>query len=155
MRNRIIVRLLLSILTAGLSWGAAGCNWSRPVGESSREDRQERDEKTRDDVARATERLKPELQAAARELGKATERAAEEAGAAAQGVKDGWTASSHHPLDLNSASEKDLTNLSGISLRDAQRIVLGRPYREKRELVTRHILSESRYNQVQDEVAVR
>jgi DNA uptake protein ComE-like DNA-binding protein len=157
MRRQISYLSLASILAMGTCLAMAGCNWNRPSQESlsSQAQQRQRDEKTRDEVAKATERLKPGLERAGKELGEATERAAEQARAAAEGVKEGWAAGAHDKVDLNSASEKELTSLTGIKLHDAERIIHGRPYSEKRDLVSRHILSESRYAQIQDQVVAR
>ena len=137
-----------------LSVGAAGCNWNRS-GLTSDEAQRQRDEKTREEVAKATERLKPMLESAGRKLGEATESAAEDAHAAAQGVKEGRARGSHRPVDLNSASEKELMELSGITGRDARRIFHARPYRDKRELVSKGILSNPTYSKIQDQITVK
>ena len=140
------------ILTLGL--GTTGCNWNGSALTSEEEQRQS-DEKTREEVAKATERLKPTIETAGRELGEAAERAAEDAHAAAQGVKEGWARGSHKPVDLNSASEKELMELSGITERDARKIIHGRPYRNKRDLVTKGILPNSAYSKIQDQITVK
>ena len=140
------------MLTLGV--GAMGCNWNRS-GLTNDEEQRQRDEKTREEVAKATERLKPALETAGRKLGEATERAAKDAHAAAQGVKEGWARGSHRPVDLNSASEKELMELSGITGRDARRIIHARPYRDKRDLVSKGILSNSTYSKIQDQITVK
>ena len=116
------------------------------------EDQRRRDEKTREEAAKVTERIKPELKEAGKELGQAAREAAEDARAAAQGVKEGWNRDHRHPLNLNSATESDLENLPGITKTDAEKIVRGRPYRSKNELLTKRILSEPDYDQIRDYV---
>ena len=149
MPNRRARRGWISIVGAVLIFGAAGCNWSRD------DSQRERDEKTRDEVAKETEKLKPAIQDAGRKLGDAAERVGEEAHAAAEGVKEGWDRGSHAPVDLNTASEKQLTELSGITARDARRIIAGRPYADKRDLVTKRILPKSSYEKIENQVAVK
>jgi DNA uptake protein ComE-like DNA-binding protein len=133
---------------------AQGCYWTGSGHDSadSQEEQRQRDEKTRDDVARATERMKPAIESAGRTLGKAAEKAAEEAHAAAQGVQEGWARGGHAPLDLNSATERQLTELPDISAPEARRILRSRPYKDKRELVTRGVLPRSSYAKIEDQI---
>jgi hypothetical protein len=128
---------------AALLFGSAGCSFSG-------EDQRERDARTRDEVAKATERAKPQIEEAGRQLGRAAEVAVEEAHAAAQGVREGWKNGGHPPVDLNSASERELLDLPAITKVDARKIIAGRPYQNKRELLTRNILSETTYQRVRD-----
>jgi DNA uptake protein ComE-like DNA-binding protein len=72
--------------------------------------------------------------------------------AVAQGVKDGL--SNKKSVDLNKASKDDLASLPGISSRQADRIVAERPYANTHQLVSRHVLTEEEYAQVQDRVVV-
>ena len=141
------VRRRLAILTfcclTALLFGSAGCSFSG-------EDQRERDARTRDEVAKATERAKPQIEEAGRKLGRAAEIAVEEAHAAAQGVREGWKNGQHPQVDLNSASERELLDLPAITKLDARKIIAGRPYRDKRELLSRNILSETTYQRVRD-----
>jgi DNA uptake protein ComE-like DNA-binding protein len=156
MSKRVCSLCFASILTFALSLGIAGCNWNRPSSDSAAsEDQRARDEKTRDDVAKATERLKPEIESAGRQLNEAAEKAAEEAHAAAQGVREGWARGADAPLDLNSASEKELTELPGITGPEARRIIRARPYRDKEDLLSRGILSHAGYEKIQDQVTAK
>lgn len=72
--------------------------------------------------------------------------------AVAQGVKEGL--SNKRSVDLNKGSKNDLTALPGISAQKADRIIAERPYANAHQLVTRHILSEDEYAQVQDRIVV-
>jgi len=72
--------------------------------------------------------------------------------AVAEGVKEGL--SSKKSVDLNKASKEDIASLPGISAQKADRIIAERPYATTRQLVTRHVLSEDEYAQVQDLVVV-
>ena len=72
--------------------------------------------------------------------------------AVAQGVKEGL--SSKRSIDLNKSSKDDLTSLPGVDARKADRIIAERPYANPHQLVTRHVLSEDEYGQVQDRVVV-
>ena len=154
MFKRMFRMTSISLIALCLTLAAHGCNWNRSDQDSQAapEDQQQRDEKTRDEVARATERLKPAIESAGRELNEAAKKAAEEAQAAAQGAEEGWKRGAHAPLDLNQASEKELLELPGVSASEARRIIRARPYRNKRELVTRGILPRSSYDKIQDQV---
>jgi DNA uptake protein ComE-like DNA-binding protein len=72
--------------------------------------------------------------------------------AVAQGLKDGL--SSKRAVDLNKAPKDDLTSLPGITTQKADRIIAERPYANAHQLVTRRILSEEEYSQVQDRLVV-
>jgi DNA uptake protein ComE-like DNA-binding protein len=141
-------RVPASCLTAALVIAFAGCS-SNPQEQSAR------DEKTRDEVAKATERAKPAIEDAGRKIGEAAHQAADEARAAAQGVRDGWNSNQHPLVDLNSATQRQLLDLPGITKPEAHEIIAGRPYREKHELVTKGILTEAEYLKIRDHVAVK
>lgn len=149
----MVQQLRFSALCAfAVFFALVGCNFST---NQSDQERQQRDEKTREEAAKATERAKPEIQAAGRALGRAAEAAVEDAHAAAQGIQEGWNQRTHDPANLNSASEKDLSDLPGLSRRDARRIIQGRPYHDKHELVTKGILGETAYARIRDSVTIK
>ena len=58
-------------------------------------------------------------------------------------------------VDLNSASKTQLIGLPGIGEAYAQKIIDGRPYREKTDLVRRNIISEKIYEMMADRVIAR
>jgi DNA uptake protein ComE-like DNA-binding protein len=72
--------------------------------------------------------------------------------AVAQGLKEGL--SNKRSVDLNKANKDDLTSLPGVTSQKADRIIAERPYANAHQLVTRRILSEDEYSQVQDRVVV-
>jgi len=51
-------------------------------------------------------------------------------------------------LDLNGASATQLRQLPGIGQDDAERIVAGRPYASKDDLLRRHVVSPEQYHSV-------
>jgi competence protein ComEA len=57
-------------------------------------------------------------------------------------------------LDINSASVDALTALPGIGDAHAKRIVAGRPYKDKDELVKKGILPQGTYAKIKDLVVV-
>jgi competence protein ComEA len=58
-------------------------------------------------------------------------------------------------IDLNSASKTQLISLPGIGEAYAQKIIDGRPYREKTDLVRRNIITQSTYDMISDKVIAR
>lgn len=72
--------------------------------------------------------------------------------AVAQGIKDGL--SNKRSVDLNRASKPDLESLPGITTQKADRIIAERPYANAHQLVTRRILTEDEYAQIQDRIVV-
>ena len=59
------------------------------------------------------------------------------------------------PMDINTASEKDLATLKGIGDVRAKAIVKGRPYKGKNELVDKKIIPESVYNDIKEQIIAK
>lgn len=72
--------------------------------------------------------------------------------AVAEGLKDGM--SSKRSVNLNKATKDDLTSLPGVTAQKADRIIAERPYANAHQLVSRRVLSEDEYSQIQDRVVV-
>lgn len=73
--------------------------------------------------------------------------------AIAEGIKEGWNRDK--PLNINDASKEDLSRLPGISDNQAQNIISNRPYDHAGQLVTRHILTQSQFDKIKDEVTAK
>jgi competence protein ComEA len=58
-------------------------------------------------------------------------------------------------LDINTASEKELSQLQGIGEVRAKAIVKGRPYKGKDELVTKKILPQAVYDKIKDAIIAK
>lgn len=58
-------------------------------------------------------------------------------------------------VDLNTATATDLKALSGLSEGDAAKIIQGRPYTDKSQLVAKKIVSETTYEKIKDRVTVQ
>jgi DNA uptake protein ComE-like DNA-binding protein len=59
------------------------------------------------------------------------------------------------PMDINSASEKELATLKGIGEVRAKAIVKGRPYKGKDDLVHRKIIPQGVYNDIKDQIIAK
>src|SRR5215469_1987829 len=138
--------MLLVLLLFGLSACTSG---SRAQNQAAQ------DEQTREKVANATEKAKEESEKAAQQVRVAAQQAQHQAQVAAEGVKEGWNRDQPKILDLNSAPETELRRLPGLDENAAQRVINGRPYKNKEELVTRGILSRKEYDHIQDRLTVQ
>jgi competence protein ComEA len=59
------------------------------------------------------------------------------------------------PMDINTASEKELASLKGIGDVRAKAIVKGRPYKGKDELVQKKIVPQNVYDDIKDQIIAK
>ena len=69
------------------------------------------------------------------------------------GAKDDKKAAAK--VDINSASKADLETLSGVAETYSQKIIDGRPYKRKDDLVKRNIVPQATYDKIKDQVVAK
>ena len=67
----------------------------------------------------------------------------------------GASAYAAEPLDINSAKPDELKRLPGIGEAYAKKIVEGRPYKRKDELVQKKIVPQATYDKIKDQIVAK
>ena len=70
-------------------------------------------------------------------------------------TKPSASASSAQLLDINSATKEQLDALPGIGEKYAQKIIDGRPYAKKSDLVSKKIIPQATYNKIKDMIIAK
>jgi len=73
--------------------------------------------------------------------------------AVVEGVREGL--SRDKTVNLNTATDDQLTTLPGVTHARAERVIAGRPYDDPHDVVTRHILSEEEYKRIKDRITAK
>lgn len=58
-------------------------------------------------------------------------------------------------LDINTATPEQLHQLPGIGPAYSQKIIAGRPYTRKDELVSKKILTQAKYDKIKDQIIAK
>jgi DNA uptake protein ComE-like DNA-binding protein len=117
------------------------------------------DQHLQEQAAQATETAKQQSKEALAQAQVAAKNAEQAVNDVAAGVKQGLNSksapSSSGRIDLNSASEADLTSLPGISLGKARQIVQHRPYVSTHDLVKSGLLTENHFDDIAPKITVQ
>ncbi|MFZ0663174.1 MAG: helix-hairpin-helix domain-containing protein [Acidobacteriaceae bacterium] len=73
----------------------------------------------------------------------------------AQGMFKSASAAQSNPVDINTASLDQLKALPGIGDTYAQKIVNGRPYAKKSDLIRKKVLPEAVYKKISDKIIAK
>lgn len=167
MHGKSIYIPLLALVLAGCGQQRA----SEPDAEKTREEAKAAGAEVREDArqaGQATREAAAETREKARQAGQDIERRTrDERAAIREGAKDaavktkaavggfieGWRAGDR-PVDLNAASVQELRSV-GFSADEAEKIVVNRPYTSERELVSKGVLGEQRFEEMGERVDVK
>jgi competence protein ComEA len=58
-------------------------------------------------------------------------------------------------VDINTATAAELKGLPGVNDADSAKIIQSRPYADKNQLVSRHVVSEATYDKIKDHVVAK
>src|SRR3954464_2228681 len=108
---------------------------------------------TKDKSADTAQQVKEASRDAAVKAKEGARQAGKDIKAMAEGVKEGWN-EDKNALDLNSATAQQLATL-GLSGKQAQRIVANRPYKNRHELVSKGVLSEMEYKDIEKKITTK
>ena len=59
------------------------------------------------------------------------------------------------PLDLNTATKAQLMELTGVGDAISDKIIAGRPFKAKNELVAKKILTQAAYDKIKDKIIAK
>jgi DNA uptake protein ComE-like DNA-binding protein len=71
------------------------------------------------------------------------------------GLTDAYAADITEPLDLNTATPERLKALPGIGEAYSEKIIKGRPYKRKDELVQKKLIPEATYDTIKDQIVAK
>jgi len=74
---------------------------------------------------------------------------------AASKDKPAATAAKKEPIDINSASAEELQTLKGIGEAYSKKIIEGRPYKGKDELVQKNIIPKATYDKIKGQIIAK
>lgn len=72
-----------------------------------------------------------------------------------QGTVGAKTSAEVKQVDINSASSKELKTLPGVTAAEAAKIIAGRPYGSKAQLVSRGVIGEATYQGLRQQIVAR
>jgi DNA uptake protein ComE-like DNA-binding protein len=111
------------------------------------------DQELKDQAAQTTQEVKQDARVAAADAKVAAAKAERKVDDIAAGVKEGLRNDAPAPnhrenVDINSASEDQLTGLPGITPARARKIIGNRPFGSPHDLVSKGVVSEAEYQRI-------
>jgi DNA uptake protein ComE-like DNA-binding protein len=101
----------------------------------------------------ATDKTKDAAQSAGQTATDTAKTAGQKTSEAASSTKEAATGKTK--VDINSASKDDLAALPGMTADTAEKVVEGRPYKSKSELVSKKIVSQGEYNKIKTHIIAK
>jgi DNA uptake protein ComE-like DNA-binding protein len=126
----------------------AGC-----TAKNSRDDQQ-----IRQQAAQATAQAKQDAKQAGQTIKEGAASAERTINDVAAGVKDGLktpTSATKDAVDINSATESQLTTLPGVGRSEADRIIRNRPYDTTQDLVRKGVMDQAAFDRLSNRIVVR
>jgi DNA uptake protein ComE-like DNA-binding protein len=103
-------------------------------------------------LALALSALPAVAQSAMQNAGTDTKNAAKDAGSATKSGTLAVTDKVRDKIDINNASKESLMKLEGVGEATSNKIIAGRPYATKRDLLTRKIVNKPTYAKISDQI---
>ena len=146
--KRLLSLLFALALATSLSFAQSTSSDQSSTDQSTTTTKKSRKSKLKSDVKEAGSATAD----TAKDVGSATAEGTNKAARKTKNAVTGDNSSSSKKIDLNSATKDELATLPGVGDATAQKIVDGRPYRAKNELVSKNVVSQSQYDQIKDQV---
>lgn len=131
--------------------------WLASCSGASNSPQQENNAQLQQQAAHATEKARSDAKVATIEARNAADAAAQKVRAVASGVKEGMEkpGQARGIVDINSAGQTRLETLPGVGERTAQRIIDGRPYAARADLLQKGVVSKAEYERIEDLITAR
>lgn len=103
-------------------------------------------------AAQTTQSQGDQSKSSMQSAGTATESAAKDVGSATKSGTLAATDKVTGKIDINSASKDDLMKLQGVGEAISAKIIANRPYKTKRDLLTKKIVNQPTYDKISDKI---